>query len=207
MMIKKQEGLIEFITGCMFAGKTETLFLKIRKLRNLGKNVTLFKTKLDKRNSSTKILTHSGDSMEAKTISTIDEINKMVTNEKLKINVIAIDEIHFFKKEIVSLFLTWKKLGKKIIVAGLDLDIFARPFKTSFSLMKKADQITYLKARCFYNNCKSEATRTHLKNQEELKQLWKKIKNGEEVILPGGEEKYKAVCVLHHQKGDLDKPS
>ncbi|MFQ3576722.1 MAG: thymidine kinase, partial [Cytophagales bacterium] len=63
-------------------------------------------------------------------------------------NVIAFDEAQFFEPDIVSVCVDLANKGKRVIVAGLDKDSFAKPFGSMNELMCTAEYVTKLHAIC-----------------------------------------------------------
>ncbi len=60
----------------------------------------------------------------------------------------GIDELQFFPKEVIPVIATLIEQGKRVIVAGLDLDFRGEPFGIMPTLMAMADSITKLNAIC-----------------------------------------------------------
>lgn len=59
------DGWIEVIAGCMFAGKTEEFIRRIIRLQYANRKVLVFKPTIDIRYSATKVVTHKGVSIQA----------------------------------------------------------------------------------------------------------------------------------------------
>src|SRR4051794_20572552 len=108
-------GSLTVITGPMFAGKTSLLIEKYNQLKNFRKRL-VFKPSIDKRYSSINIVSHRGEEIKAISITNIEEIEQY----KEQAEIIFIDEIHFFKPNIVPYLEELIKQNKEIIVAGLD---------------------------------------------------------------------------------------
>lgn len=137
-------GHIEIICGCMFSGKTEELISRIQLAKNEGKTVAVFKPKIDSRYASEQIVSHNKNSFGAISVDFAIEILDFANEE----NVIAIDEAQFFDQEIVSVANTLANLGKRVIIAGLDMDFKGNPFGSMPQLLAIAEKITKLKAKC-----------------------------------------------------------
>ena len=84
MYQKYQDGWIETISGCMFAGKTEELIRRIKVLEFAKKEIMVFKPRIDNRYSDTKVISHSGSSVESHVIDDAEEILDMITQEVIK---------------------------------------------------------------------------------------------------------------------------
>jgi thymidine kinase len=112
-----------------------------------------------------------------------------------KIDVVAIDELQFFDSKIIEIIETLANHCKQVIVAGLDLDYYGKPFSTMANLLARAEMVTKLTAICMV--CQSEATRTQcLISKTELRELNSKQENP---FLLGSKDKYEARCRAHHE--------
>ena len=96
-------GYIEVISGCMFAGKTEELIRRIKVLEFAKKNVLVFKPALDNRYSDTKVVSHGGSSVDSIVVENSRAILDYVNDDT---DVVAIDEVQFFDKEIMLVVIT-----------------------------------------------------------------------------------------------------
>ncbi|CAG8581120.1 5075_t:CDS:2 [Ambispora gerdemannii] len=115
LLIKTSLSSLTVITGPMFAGKTSLLTEKYHQCKNY-QPCLVFKPVIDKRYSLNDIISHSGEKIAAISITDIAEIEQYKEQEEN----IFIDEIHFFKSDIVPYLEELAKQGKKIIVTGLD---------------------------------------------------------------------------------------
>ncbi|CAG8664356.1 10361_t:CDS:2 [Ambispora gerdemannii] len=109
------KGSLTVITGAMFAGKTSLLIEKYNQLKDFRKCL-VFKPSIDKRYDSNNIVSHQGEGIRAISITNIEEIEQY----KEQAESIFIDEIHFFKPNVVPYLEELIKQNKEIIVAGLD---------------------------------------------------------------------------------------
>lgn len=188
-----QEGYIEVITGCMFAGKTEELIRRINVLKFAHKNIIVFKPAVDNRYSDSKVVSHAGTSVQSVVVDKATDILKYVTKEA---DVVAIDEVQFFDEEIVKVCDHLALEGKRVMVAGLDMDFRGEPFGVIPKLMTTAEFVTKLTAVC--TECGAPATRTQ------------RLVNGkpasyhDPVVMIGASESYEARC--RHDHIVLDKP-
>ena len=64
--------------------------------------------------------------------------------------VVAIDEVQFFDNDLPTVCSELAKKGKRIIVAGLDMDYTGKPFGPVPELLAIADFVTKLRAICSY---------------------------------------------------------
>ena len=59
MDIEQREGFIEIICGSMFAGKTEELCRRIRRIQYAKKDYIVFKPVIDNRYSNNEVVSHN----------------------------------------------------------------------------------------------------------------------------------------------------
>lgn len=188
MYSRYNEGWIEVITGCMFAGKTEEFIRRINRLQYAKRKVLVFKPKVDIRYDAKKVVSHKGVSITAIVIDYPMQILKHVDKE---IEAVAIDEVQFFKPSIIEVIKKLANQNKQVIVAGLDQDFRGEPFPVTKELLALAEFVTKLDAVCV--KCGKAATRTQ------------RIINGrearydDEIILIGAQEQYEARCRSHHR--------
>lgn len=182
-------GKLEVITGCMFAGKTEELLRRVERALIARKRVLLFKPHLDTRYSEREVVTHYGRALPCRRLPT--DISwtpflELVTDHGLgDTDVLAFDEAHFFGEGFPALCEALVARGKRVIVAGLDLNFRGEPFGPMPELLALADEVTKLQAVCVV--CGGPATRTQrLINGEPARE-------GPEILI-GGLESYEARC-------------
>ena len=181
-------GKLEVITGCMFAGKTEELLRRVERARIAKKQVLLCKPSLDTRYSEVEVVTHYGRSLPClrlPTDVTLTELARLAGGELEGADVVAFDEAHFFGPGFPELCEALVGQGKRVIVAGLDLNFRAEPFGPMPVLLALADEVTKLQAVCVV--CGKPATRTQRLVDG------KPAKGGPEILI-GGLESYEARC-------------
>ena len=139
-----QSGYLEVICGPMFCGKTEELIRRVKRAVISKQSVLIIKPKIDNRYHPENVVSHAENSIQAIAIENIEEIYLYIKHQ----NVIAIDEAQFFKNNIVDICEDLANKGKRVIVAGLDKDAFAKPFGPMPALMACADMVTKLHAIC-----------------------------------------------------------
>lgn len=183
-------GMVEVITGCMFAGKTEELIRRINVFEFAKKEVVVFKPKIDNRYSEDKVVSHAGSSVQSIQASSAKEVMDYMEQHP-EIEIIAIDEVQFFDEEIILVINHLADSGKRVMVAGLDMDFRGEPFGVMPTLMTQAEFVTKLTAVC--TQCGSPGTRTQrLVNG-------KPAKYDDPIILVGASEAYEARCRhCHH---------
>jgi len=170
------KGVIETICGPMFSGKTEELIRRLRRAIIAKNKVVVFKPKIDTRYSDDLIVSHNNNSI--KSISIKDE-NKILEKSKTS-DIIGIDEIQFFNKNIINICAKLANDNKRVIVSGLDKDYTGKAFGIMPYLLCESEIITKLNAIC--NNCGDNAFFT------------KRISNDKNQILLGELDKYEANC-------------
>ncbi len=182
-MNKTIKGRLEVICGSMFSGKSEELIRRLRRAEFARQSVQVFKPSLDNRTSLDHIHAHSGDKLAA---TPVDQPKKLFSFIQDSTSIIGIDEVQFFSHDIVEVIITLIEAGKRVIVAGLDLDFRGIPFSCMPALLAIADEVTKLKAICM--ECGSDAHFTQrLVNG-------KPARFDDPVILVGAQECYQARC-------------
>ena len=183
MYLTQKDGWIEVITGPMFAGKTEELIRRIRRLQFANQNIIVFKPAIDDRYASNEVVSHNDSRTQSINITKAGEIMKHVTMET---DVVAIDEIQFLDIEAVEICEYLADHGIRVIVSGLDRDFRGEPFSFMPKLLSIAEYVTKLSAICVV--CSTPATRTQ------------RIIEGEPagyddpIILVGAKDSYEARC-------------
>jgi thymidine kinase len=185
-MTNHHSGRLEIICGSMFSGKTEELLRRLRRAEIAKRRVLTIKNNIDTRNATTIITSHNGTHREAHTLENTPAMVKMITKMAETVDVIGIDEIQFFSAEIIPAIRALVGQGKKVMVAGLDLDFRGEPFPTVATLLALADEAVKLCAICM--SCGETAHFTQ------------RIVNGspasyyDPIILVGAAEFYEARC-------------
>lgn len=180
-----KKGWIEVITGPMFAGKSEELIRRIKRLEYAHKKTLVFKPKIDNRYSENEIVSHSKIKTRSINIETAQDILKYVDRDT---EAVVIDEVQFLDHEIVHVVEDLANRGIRVIVAGLDRDFRGEPFQNMPELLALAEDVTKLTAICM--RCGAPATRTQ------------RLVNGEPasyddpIIIVGASESYEPRC--HH---------
>ena len=188
--VATKKGYLEAICGSMFSGKTEELMRRLKRAEYAKKRVLTIKHVMDNRkhyNCIGSISSHDGQERVAFPIEgTAQGINKVLDLARKNVDVVGIDEIQFFHESIISIVCELIDDGKRVVVAGLDLDFRGEPFPIMPTLLSIADEITKLKAICVI--CSGNAHYSQ------------RIVNGiparyeDPTILVGAEEYYEARC-------------
>ena len=183
-----KEGWLEVISGCMFAGKTEELIRRIKVLEYAKKKIAVFKPKIDNRYSEDSVVSHAGSSVKSFNIKNAREIFDYIDDSY---DVIAIDEVQFFDEEIVEICDHFADQGKRVMVAGLDMDFSGEPFSVMPQLFTHAEFVTKLTAVCM--KCGAPATRSQRLIDGHP------ARYDDPVIQVGASEQYEARCRHCHE--------
>lgn len=140
----REFGWIEVVCGGMFSGKTEELIRRAKRAHIAGQQVIVVKPALDKRYSDTEVVSHNENAMPSILVDTADQIVLLTGNAK----VVCIDEAQFFDDRVVEVANTLANDGKRVIVAGLDMDFEGKPFGPMPYLLAIAEYVTKLHAVC-----------------------------------------------------------
>ena len=176
-------GVLEVITGPMFSGKSEELIRRLKRARIARQRVACYKPDIDLRYHRTAIASHSSQTHEANTVSTVEELRAAVFPQLGDIEVVGVDEVQFLSPEIISLALELVSLGKRVIMAGLDTTFANEPFGPVPSLMALADKVTKLSAVCMI--CGAAAIHTQ------------RLGQSQELVVVGAAGLYEARCRAH----------
>jgi len=179
-----QDGWMEVITGSMYAGKTEELLRRIRRIKYARKEVLIFKPVIDNRYSNDEIVSHNNERINSITINDASEIIEYLG--KYLPYAIAVDEMQFLGDNMITIASDLADKGIRVILAGLDTDFRGEPFGIMPELLARAEYVTKLYAIC--NVCGAPASRTQ------------RIINGkpahydDPIIMIGAQEHYEARC-------------
>ncbi len=143
-VLHKHSGWIEVICGSMFSGKTEELIRRLRRAQIARQRVAIFKPEVDNRYSEKEIVSHSDQKLASKAVRN----SKQIINNALEAQVVGIDEAQFFDPGLVDVCKTLANMGKRVIVAGLDMDYRGEPFEPIPKLLAIAEYITKTHAIC-----------------------------------------------------------
>ena len=146
-----KNGYIEVVCGSMFSGKTEELIRRINRVKIAGQPYRVFKPIIDNRYSDTKVVSHSKKETDSVVVNTSHKIIALSEG----FDVIGIDEVQFFDKDIVDVCTQLANSGKRVIVAGIDMDYNGNHFGPMAGLLSVAEFVTKEKAICI--DCSSLA--------------------------------------------------
>ena len=164
-----QKGSIEVICGSMFSGKTEELLRRLKRAKFSKIKIAVFKPEIDLRYANKKVVSHDKNTIYSIPLKKAKDILSHVNEEQI----VAIDEAQFFDKDLINVCTLLANKGKRIIVAGLDMDYLGEPFGIMPQLLAIAEQVTKVHAICI--DCGENANHSFRKNTDKkLVQLGKK---------------------------------
>jgi thymidine kinase len=173
----KSCGRVEVICGSMFSGKTEELIRRVNRALIAKLKVKIFKPALDTRYSDSAVVSHGKSSVEAFVVSAAADILANAQDA----DVIAIDEAQFFDEELPEICHHLADKGKRVIIAGLDMDFRGQPFGVMPVLLSTAEFVTKVHAICV--RCGNLAAYSHRLDSM-----------NEETILLGETDRYEPLC-------------
>jgi thymidine kinase len=179
-IINGKSGWVEVICGPMFSGKSEELIKRIRRAQIARRRVQIFKHGSDARYDATSIVSHNQQSIPGIAVTDVNDILELVDD---RTEMIAIDEAQFFTDDIVEVVNKLGNQGKRVIVAGLDLDYMGQPFGPMPQLMCTAEYVTKQLAICM--TCGEPANFTQ------------RLTQATDQIVVGASETYEARCRRH----------
>ncbi|MFN8357777.1 MAG: thymidine kinase [Spirosomataceae bacterium] len=139
-----RSGWIEVVCGSMFSGKTEELIRRLHRAQIARQKVEIFKPALDVRYDEADIVSHNANKIRSTPVHTAQEI-LLLTGD---CDVVGIDEAQFFDIGVIEVCNKLADSGKRVIVAGLDMDFAGVPFGPMPHLMAIAEYVTKVHAIC-----------------------------------------------------------
>lgn len=137
-------GWIEVICGSMFSGKTEELIRRLNRAKIARQRIEIFKPAVDTRYHELDVVSHNANAIRSTPVYASQEIILLAGNS----DVVGIDEAQFFDEGIVEICVVLANTGKRVIVAGLDMDFQGKPFGCMPALMAVAEYVTKVHAIC-----------------------------------------------------------
>lgn len=147
-------GWLEVIAGPMFSGKSEELIRRVTRSLIARQRVQVFKPAIDDRFDAQAVASHNGRTLEAVPVADVAELQRHLRDDT---QVVAVDEGQFLDAALVPLAVELADAGRRVIVAGLDLDFRGEPFGPIPQLLAHAEVVEKLTAIC---SCGRAATRT-----------------------------------------------
>ncbi len=174
---RADQGWIEVISGPMFSGKSEELIRRVTRYHLARVPTQTFKPALDVRYSVGEVVSHSRLSTAAEPVRDSEELLRSVEDRTV---VVGVDEGQFFDTGLVEVASLLAGAGKKVIVAGLDLDYLGRPFEPIPSLILQAEYVTKALAVC--HKCGGPGLFTQ------------RVVESDELVVLGANDTYEARC-------------
>ena len=171
-----RRGRIEVISGSMFSGKTEELIRRLRRARIALQKVEIYKPALDTRYSEADVVSHDATTIASTPVEAAASILLLAAEA----DVVGIDEAQFFDQGLVEVCTTLANQGKRVIIAGLDMDFQGQPFGPMPALCAVAEDVTKVHAICV--KCGDLAYVSH------------RIVADERRVLLGEKDEYEPLC-------------
>ncbi len=169
-------GWIEVICGSMFSGKTEELIRRLNRALIAKQKVEIFKPVIDTRYGKEQVVSHNEKAVHSTPVNFASDIILLAGS----CDVVGIDEAQFFDDQLVEVCNILAQNGKRVIVAGLDMDFSGKPFGAMPELMCVAEYITKVHAICVV--CGAVASYSF------------RLSNSEDKVIIGEKEVYEARC-------------
>lgn len=160
----------------MFSGKTEELIRRLKRARIARQRIEIYKPAIDTRYSDNDVVSHDANSIPSTPVESARSILLMASDAQ----VVGIDEAQFFDDAIVEVCNELASSGKRVIVAGLDMDFKGIPFGPMPQLMAIAEDVTKVHAICV--KCGNLAHVSH------------RIVKDEQRVLLGEQHEYEPLC-------------
>lgn len=167
---------MEVIVGSMFSGKTEELIRRVKRAKIANQKTVIYKASVDTRYDNVKVVSHDDNEIQSIPVKSSQDIWEKTTDEA----VIGIDEAQFFDDGLPRICFELANAGKRIIIAGLDMDFKGRPFGPIPNLMAMAEYVTKVHAICM--DCGNLAQFSH------------RISENDSLVLLGETDEYKPLC-------------
>ena len=174
--IYPQRGRIEVVCGSMFSGKTEELLRRVNRARIARQKVEIYKPIIDTRYSEDEVVSHDANSI----VSTPVENSQAILLLSSEADVVGIDEAQFFDEGLVDVCNQLADNGKRVIIAGLDMDFKGNPFGPMPQLCAIAEDVTKVHAICV--RCGNLAHISH------------RIVDGDKQVMLGELQEYEPLC-------------
>ncbi len=144
MSSDSKRGTLEVVQGSMFGGKTEHTIAQLHRAEEQGLRVRAFKHQIDDRYDANQLVTHRRERFDAVRVPNAVAILDRVED----VDLVAIDEGHFFKMALVPVVEQLLARGISVIVAGISNDAWGRPFEPMPQLCAIADRVVVKAAPC-----------------------------------------------------------
>ncbi|MCL4116282.1 UNVERIFIED_CONTAM: hypothetical protein GTU68_057086 [Idotea baltica] len=170
----------------MFSGKTEELIRRIKRATIANQKVQIFKPSSDVRYSDQEVVSHDSNAVASILVEKASKILTLIDEEA---EVVAVDEAQFFDNDVVKVCEEMALQGKRVIVAGLDLDFRGIPFGPIPSLLAVAEYVTKVHAIC--PHCGNLATHSYRTSEDRS------------TVLLGEKDHYEPRCRKCYSMGNI----
>jgi thymidine kinase len=174
---KIKSGWIEVVCGSMFSGKTEELIRRVKRGKIARQEVKIFKPSVDVRYHKKNVVSHDMSEIHSIPVASSKEILQHIAPED---DIIAVDEAQFFDTDLPEVCNAIANQGKRVIVAGLDMDFKGLPFGPMPQIIAMAEYVSKVKAICV--DCGNLAHFSH------------RLAEGQDVVLLGEKKEYIPLC-------------
>ncbi|MDY0276580.1 MAG: thymidine kinase [Acholeplasma sp.] len=181
-------GFIEVVCGPMFAGKTEELLRRIKRLEIAKQKFLVFKPDVDNRYGDSEIVSHNKNSKNAISIKDSNDIYNYITDD---LQVVVIDEAQFFDNKIIKVIDNLADKGLRVIVGGLDRNFRGEPFGPMPQILAIAEFVTKLTAICSVSGLPATRTQRLING--------KPANYHDPIVLIGAKESYEPRSRIHHE--------
>lgn len=181
----QRSGWIEVICGSMFSGKTEELIRRLKRAKIAGQRVEIFKPRIDTRYGEERVVSHDSNSLLATPIAD----TRRLLDVSDEVTVVGLDEAQFFEMSVVKHVQTLANRGKRVVIAGLDMDFRGEPFGPICSLLAIAEYITKVHAIC--SHCGNLATHSY------------RLSTEQDTVVLGEKDLYEARCRRCYRMGNI----
>ena len=173
---KKDSGWVEVICGSMFSGKTEELIRRLNRVVLAKQKVEIFKPAMETRYHESNVVSHNENTIRSTPVQFANDILLLAGD----CDVVGIDESQFFDDTLPEVCNQLAEQGKRVIVAGLDMDFEGKPFGPMPSIMASAEFVTKVHAICM--NCGALASYSY------------RLATNTEKVMLGEKSTYEARC-------------
>ena len=172
----KKTGCIEVICGSMFSGKTEELIRRLKRARFANQKIEIFKPTVDTRYSDMDVVSHDLQKIPCTPVKDPKHMLEVAGDGQ----VIGIDEAQFYDESLVEVAQELANRGKRVIIAGLDMDFKGKPFGPIPALMAIAEDVQKVHAICV--KCGNLASYSH------------RLSSSKKLVVLGEKDVYEPLC-------------
>ncbi|MCF6360730.1 MAG: thymidine kinase [Cyclobacteriaceae bacterium] len=184
---KDGAGWVEVICGSMFSGKTEELIRRLNRALIAKQSVEIFKPSVDTRYNESDVVSHNESVIRSTPVQFARDIILLAGTS----DVVGIDEAQFFDESLVEVCNQLASQGKRVIIAGLDMDFEGNPFGPIPNLLAQAEYVTKVHAICM--NCGALASYSY------------RLTDNKQKVMLGEQSTYEARCRKCFLEGQSNK--